>query len=255
MNPEDLHPVMFARHSDLDLAVEPSRAAKGRVDGIETVGCADHHHLLPLLESVHHGEELCHHTTLNFASHILAPGRNGIEFIDEDDGRCIVLGLLKDLAKALFTFSIVFGDNLRASDGDEVGPALIRDRLRNESLSSAGRAEEEHPLGRLDTQFLKKLRMAHGEFYRLPDTLQLRLQSADILVGNTLDPLKSCRGFFGKFDLGIPGDDDRIFRLHDHRFECHELRLHERHPGLNRDSIIFCYWKIDQPVDNLVVIE
>ena len=42
---QDLDPVLLGRHADLDLAVEPSGAAEGRVDGVDTVRSADDHDL------------------------------------------------------------------------------------------------------------------------------------------------------------------------------------------------------------------
>jgi len=145
------------------------------IDRIHAVCCTDHDHLPAFLEPVHHGEELGHDPALDFPGHFLAPGCDGIEFVDKDDRRGILPRLFKDLAEPLLALSVIFRDDLGAGNRDEVRPALACHRLCNQGLARAGRAIEEHALGWLDPKFLEELRVPEREFDRLAEPLELVL--------------------------------------------------------------------------------
>ena len=252
---EYLGPVVLRRNPDLDLAVEPSRTAEGRVDGVEPVRGPDHHDLPSFLKPVHHREELGHHTPLDLPRHLLAPGGDGIEFIDEDDGGRVLPGLLEDLAEPLLALAVVLRYHLRPCNRDEVCPALACDRLCDQGLSRPGGAVEENALRRLDPEFSEDLRVAHGEFDRLADPLELAFEAADILVTDPLDPLKPGCRLLGELDLGVPGDDHRVLRLDHHGLERDELGLHEREPSLDRHGIVLHDREVDQFVDGVAEVD
>ena len=252
---EHLDPVVLRRDPDLDLPVEPAGTAEGGVDGVEPVRGPDHHDLPPLLEPVHHRQELGHHTPLDLPGHLLAPGGDRVEFVDEDDGRRMLPGVLEDLAEPLFALAVVLRDHLGSRDRYEVGSALARDRLCDQGLSRPRRAVEEDALRRLDTELPEDLRVAHRKFDRLADTLQLALQAADILVADPLDALKPGGGFFGELDLRVLGDDHGVLRLDHHGLERDELGLHEREPRLDRHGIVLHDRKVNQLVDDAAVVD
>jgi hypothetical protein len=59
----------------------------------------------PLLQSVHEGEQLGDNAALNLAVSLLSLGRDCVEFIDEDDGRGVLLGLFERLAEVGLGFA------------------------------------------------------------------------------------------------------------------------------------------------------
>ncbi len=252
---EHLDPVVLRRDPDLDLPVEPSRTPEGGVDGVEPVRGPDHHDLPPLFKPVHHGEELGHHAPFDLPGHLLAPGGDGVEFVDEDDGGSVLPCVLKDLTEPLLALTVVLRDHLRPCYGDEMRSALACDRLCDQGLSGPRRTVEEDTLRRLDTELPKDLRVAHGQFDRLADTLQLAFQAADVLVADPLYALKPGRRLLGELDLRVLGDDHGGLRLDHHGFERDQLGLHEREPCLDRHGVVFDDRKVDQFVDDAAVVD
>src|SRR5208337_5037251 len=138
----DLDPVEFARDADLDLPVEPAGPPQGSVDGIDAVGCADNNYLTAFLEAVHHGQELGNDPAFDLPGHLLAPGRDRIELVDEDDRRSVLACLLEDLPEPLLTLAVIFRDDFGAGDRYEVRPALACDCLCDQGLAGTGRSVE-----------------------------------------------------------------------------------------------------------------
>jgi hypothetical protein len=76
MNLEDLDPIQLTRDTDLNLAVKPSRPAKGGIYCINSVRRSDHNDLTPFFQTIHHCQELGDNPTLDFSRYFLAAGCN-----------------------------------------------------------------------------------------------------------------------------------------------------------------------------------
>ena len=173
MNLHDLDPVRFTWYSDLDLPVEPAGPPEGGIDRIDAVRGADHHDLSAFLEPVHHGQELGYDPAFHFPGHFLAPGGNGVQFIDEDDRGGVLAGLLEDLAEPLFALAVIFRDYFGPGNRNKMGTALACYRFCDQGLSRPRRTVEQDTLGGLDTQFLEEFRVAQGKFDGLAEPLEL----------------------------------------------------------------------------------
>lgn len=65
----------------------------------------------------------------------LALGSNGIDLIDEDDGRRILLRLLEGLSKIALALACQLGHNLRTVDQEEESSRLIRNSPCNKRFA------------------------------------------------------------------------------------------------------------------------
>ena len=84
-----LPPPLLVRDADLDLPVEAPGAAQRRVERVGNVGGGDEDHLPARFEAVHQGEQLRDDAAfdLALARHLLALRRDGVDLVDEDDGK------------------------------------------------------------------------------------------------------------------------------------------------------------------------
>ncbi len=116
----------------------------------DAVRGGDDDDLAPRFEAVHHRQELGDDPALHLAGHVLTLGCDGVEFVDEDDRRRLVFGVLEDLAQLLFGLAVVLRDDLRPRDGEEGRGGFVGDGLREEGLPGPRRAVEEDTLWGFD---------------------------------------------------------------------------------------------------------
>jgi hypothetical protein len=95
---EDLFAADLVGDADLDLAVEATWPTQRGVDAVDAVGGGDDDDLTPGFEAVHHRQQLGDDPALDLAGDVLALGRDGVEFVDEDDRRRLLACVLEDLA-------------------------------------------------------------------------------------------------------------------------------------------------------------
>ena len=229
---EDLEPPFLVRDPDLDLAIKPPAPPQCRVEGVGDVRGTDHHHLPPPFQAVHQGEELGDDPALHLALGILPLGGDRVDFVDEDDRRGVLLGILEDLPELPLALPVILAHDLGAREGDEVGIHLVCHRLCDQGLSGPRRAVEEHALRRLDPEPFEELGMPERELDHLPDHLELAGEAPDILVMDIRDllllPLLArVRGLL-QLDRGLLGDHRNAFRgdLGDHERDRVSYHLH-----------------------------
>ena len=79
---------------------------------------------------------------------------------------------------------VELSDDLGAGDVGEPCVGLVRHGPGDDGLARAGRAVEEHPLGRLDPEPFEHLRKSQGQLDHLAHPADLEPQPADVLVGD-----------------------------------------------------------------------
>src|SRR4051794_38344877 len=99
MDLENLEAASWIRDTDIDLAIEATKAAKGRIDGVRSIGGCHNHDVGSGFHTVHEGEKLRHDTTLDFAVCLLTLGSDGVDLINEDDRRRVLLRFFKSFAQ------------------------------------------------------------------------------------------------------------------------------------------------------------
>ena len=200
---------------DGDLAVETPGPPQGRIERVGEVGRRDHDHVAAAIQPVHQREQLRDHALLHVADHLLAPWRDGVDLVEEDDARRLSRRLLENLAQVRLALAVELVDDLRSVDREEVRLRLVGDGAGDQGLAAAGRAVQQDPLGRVDAQPLEDLRVAQRQLDDLADAVQLRASGRRCLRRTTAGWIHARAGPF----LALPGSDDFQLggRVHDDR--------------------------------------
>ena len=187
-----------------NLPVEPSRPAQGRIEDVGKIGGRNDNDLVPLRKPVHQRQQLGDHPLLHFAHHLVAAGRNRIQFVEENNARRLAAGLFEDLPQMGFAFAVKLMDDFGTADGKEIRLRLVRDGPRDQRLAASGRAVQKHAFRRVNSQPLENFRVAQRKLNHFPDSEQMRLQSANVLIGDR--SLRYCLGLkLGDQKLRSPG--------------------------------------------------
>ena len=132
---------------DDDLAVEPAGAAQRGIQGVRPVGGGQHHHPAGLLEPVHLGEQLVQGLLPLVAAGeaaVVAAGAEGIDLVDEHDGRPAGAGLLEQVPDPGRPEADEHLHETRARYGEERDVGLAGDRAGEQGLAGAGRPGHQH---------------------------------------------------------------------------------------------------------------
>src|SRR5262249_42907174 len=99
---EDLAAVGGVRGGDVEVELEPARPQEGGGEDLHEVGRTDHEDQLLPVEAVHLGQELVDHRVLHAGAGVGAAGRGeGVQFVEDDDGRRRLAGAVEDLPDIL----------------------------------------------------------------------------------------------------------------------------------------------------------
>ncbi len=163
------------RQGHLDAAVEAAGAQQRRVEDVAPVRRADDDDRLPLVEAVELHQELVQRLlVLLVALGVAAAAANGVDLVDEDDGRGVAARLGEEVAHALGADADVDLDELGGGDGEEGDARLAGHRPGEERLARARRARQQHAAGHPRPHPGEALRVAQeGD-----DLLQLLLHLA-----------------------------------------------------------------------------
>ena len=187
---EDLAAAGLVGDSDDDLAVEPAGAAKRFVERFGPVGRGDHHRVLPRLDPVEQGQQLRDQPLFGLAGDLAALGRDRIDLVDEDDRRRGLRRSLENLAQPPLALAIGRAHDFGPVDQEELGRAFIRDRARQQGLAGAGRAVQQHALGRIDAEPLEQLGMAQRQLDHLAQRVDRVAHAAQVVIGDVGAPLR-----------------------------------------------------------------
>jgi hypothetical protein len=137
--------------------------------------------------------------------------RDGVDLVDEDDGRGVLLNLLERLPEVALALALAghLGHDLGPVYAEEEGPVLVRHRTSDQGLAGARRAIEKDALGRLDADGLEELRVTKWQLDKLPDLRQLLAHPADVIVADVIEPLLvfALDGLTLAEDLHVVDDD------------------------------------------------
>ena len=147
MHLEDRLSALEIRGLDGDLAVKAAGAQQRRVEDVGAVRGGDQDDVGALIEAVHLDEELVQGLlafVVAAADAAAAVAAHGVDLVDEDDGRRVLLGALEELAHARGTHAHVEFHELRAGDREEGGLRLTGNGLGQQGLTSSGRTVEQN---------------------------------------------------------------------------------------------------------------
>ena len=150
MDLEDLLAAGDVGPVDDDLAVEPAGPDQGGVERLGAVGRGDQDDAAVGVEPVHLDEELVERLValVVAARSARAPGlAQGVELVDEDQAGGLGLGLGEQAADPRGADADEHLDEVGAREREERHARLAGDRLGQQRLAGAGRADEQDPLG------------------------------------------------------------------------------------------------------------
>ena len=148
---QDLAAAGLVGRADGEPAVEPPRAQQGRVEDLGPVGGAEHDHVLGAGEAVHLGQDLVEGLlALVVAADAEGPAAgpaDGVQLVDEDDRRGVVLGRLEQVPDAAGAHAHDELDELRGRHEVEGHVGLAGHGPGEQRLAGPGRPGQQHPLG------------------------------------------------------------------------------------------------------------
>ena len=152
MNLKDFLATLHVRGIDLNLAVKPSWTQQGRVQNIGAVRRSNQNHVGFGVKTIHLNEQLVQSllALVVAAAHASATvSTNGINLIDENDGRSVLFGLFEQIANTRGTHADKHLDKVRTRDGIKRHVSFAGNGPRQQGLSGSGRPIEQDALGDL----------------------------------------------------------------------------------------------------------
>ena len=162
--------------------IEPARPPQRRIKGIRDIGGPNDNHILAFSQAIHQGEKLRHDSFFDVSDHLFALRSNGVDLIQENDTRSFSGRLFENLPQMCLALSVEFMNDLRTAHREKICFGLVGNGSRNERLPAAGRAMEKDTFWCVDTKTFEYLGVAQREFYHFPDSMELRFQSANVLI-------------------------------------------------------------------------
>ena len=158
MHLEDLLTTTNIRQSHHHLAIKTTRTQQSRIQHIRTVGGSNHNDCLMAFKAIHLNQHLVQRllplivTTAKTCA-TLTP--YCINFINEDDTGCRLLGLFKHVAHAGGTDTDKHLDKIGTRDREEGNLGFTGNGLGQQSLTCTRLANHENAFGDLAAQFLE----------------------------------------------------------------------------------------------------
>jgi len=213
-----------------DAAVETARAQQRLVEDLGPVGGREDDDALGGVEAVDFGEQLVERllALVIAAEAAVARAADGVDLVDEDDGGGDLRGLLEQIAHAAGADAHEHLHEVGAGDREERHVGLAGDRLGEQGLARARRADEQHAMRNLGAHPL----VALGFSQEVSDLLEL------------LDGLVDTR-HVGELDLRsflLGGEGLRLAKLHGpavlvgHATHVVHEDAHEEYGGHHRDE-------------------
>jgi len=154
-----------------DVAVKPAGAQQCRVQHVGAVGGGQHHHRFARGKTVEFRQDLVQ----GLLAFIMATAKAGaagapdaVQFINEDDRRCLLARLFEHLAHPARADADEDLDEFRPGGGKERHVGLTRQRPRQQRLAGARWSHQQHTMRHRGTDLLKPLGVAQ-EFDQFRD--------------------------------------------------------------------------------------
>jgi hypothetical protein len=186
MHAQNLLAAAHIRQRHDHLAVEPAGPQQRRIEHIGAIGGGDDNDALIALEAVHLDQQLVQRLlalVVTAAQTRAAVAPDGIDLVDEDDARRVLLRLLEHVAHARGADADEHFHEVGAGDRKEGHFRLAGDGARQQRLAGAGRADHEDALRDLAAELLELARVLQ-EVDDLGDFLLRLLDPGDVGEGH-----------------------------------------------------------------------
>ena len=177
----DFEDLLAAQHVGVrhhDLAVEAARTQQRGIEHVRPVGRGDQDDAFVGFEAVHLDEQLVQRLlalVVAAAKAGAAVTAHGVDFVDEDDARRILLRLLEHVAHAAGADADEHLDEVRAGDREERHVGFASDGAGEQRLTGARRADQQHAARDAAAKALELLRIAK----EVDDLFEVRLGFVD----------------------------------------------------------------------------
>ena len=175
---QDLLAADHVRIGHYDLTVETAGAQQRRIEHVRPVGGGDQNDAFIGLEAIHLHEQLVQRLlafVVAAAETRAAVAADGVDLVDEDDARRVLLRLLEHVAHPARADADEHLDEVGARDGEERHIGLAGDGARQQRLAGAGRADQQQAARNAAAEPLEFARVAQ----ELDDLLQIELGLVD----------------------------------------------------------------------------
>mmetsp|Transcript_28922 Transcript_28922/g.62307 ORF Transcript_28922/g.62307 Transcript_28922/m.62307 type:complete len:339 (-) Transcript_28922:583-1599(-) len=189
LDSQDVYAPHVIRHADIQFAVEAAEAAQGGVDNVGAVGGRDNHDVRGGFNTIHEREQLGDNAALHLSAGLVSLGGDGVDLVDEDDRRRVLLRLLEGLAQVGLRLARQLGHDLGPIQQEEICPCLCRHCLRNHRLARARRPVHQHTTGRGNAHGAEDLGVAQGQLDELSDLRELPVAPPDIVISDLTQAL------------------------------------------------------------------
>ena len=161
-----------------DLPIEAAGTQQRRIEHVRTVGRGENDNALVRFEAVHLDEQLVQRLlalVIAAAEAGAAMATHGVDFIDEDDARGVLLRLIEHVTHAARTDADEHLDEVRARDREEGHVRFACDSARDERLTGTRRTDEQTAARNASAELLELLRITK----ELDDLLEIDLGLVD----------------------------------------------------------------------------
>jgi hypothetical protein len=151
VNLEDIDPAFLVGAVNQDLAVKPPCPQQRRIENLGTVGCGQYDQPGARIEAIEFDQQLVQRLLLLVVASRersnAARTTEGIYLVDENNGRRLLVRLLKQVADPGGSDADEHLDEFGARNREKGNLGLAGDRFCQQGLAGAGRPDHQHPLG------------------------------------------------------------------------------------------------------------
>ncbi len=161
-----------------NLAVETAGSQQRRIEHVGPVGGSDQNDAFIGFEAVHLDQQLVERLlalVIAAAEAGAAMAADRVDFVDEDDARRVLLGLLEHVAHAARADADEHLDEVGSGNGEERHIGFAGDRARDQRLAGTGRADQQYAARNASAQALEFTGVAQ----KFDDLLQILLGLID----------------------------------------------------------------------------
>ena len=188
MNLEDRFASADIRQIDHHAAVKAAGTQQSGIEHIGTVGRGDENHAFVRFKAIHFDQQLVQRLlafVVSAAQASAAVASDGVDFIDEDDAGSVLFALLEEVADAAGADADEHLNKVGTGDGEKRDIRFAGDRPRQQSLTSARRANQQNALRNASAELLELLRLTQ-EFDDLLQFFLGFLNARHVLEGDLL---------------------------------------------------------------------
>ncbi|MNF57794.1 hypothetical protein D3C84_393340 [compost metagenome] len=168
---EDLLTTTDIWQTNDNLTVETARTQQRWVEDVWAVGRSDNNDAIVHFEAVHLNQQLVEGllTLIVTTTHAGATmATDGVDFVDKDDARSMLLGLLEHVANTAGTDTDEHLDEVRTGNGEERNLGFTSNRLGQQGFTGTRRTDHQHTARNTTAQALEFARVTE-EFNQLAD--------------------------------------------------------------------------------------